>query len=261
MRKEKFNRVVRDAAIYEFVEASSEGEPNRWGQGPKISYHEGNFKAPDGSDLEVVVKTGWSFILQHYNPNQFYTCKIDGPDHGLIYDGPWPGFAWEVMFPDETMDCIIRPLELKDEPFLWEMLYQAIYIPEGQATLPRKIVQIPELARYVQDWGRKGDGGFLSGDTRTNEPIGAVWLRLPIGEYKGYGYVDDETAELSIAVLPEYRGKSIGTQLLTHLFASKYGQSSISLSVSVDNPAVWLYERFGFEIVGGSGQSLTMKRN
>ena len=261
MNKNKFRRVVRDAVIHEFVRANSEGEPHRWGQGPKISYREEKFKAPDGSDLEILVKTGWSFVLQHYNPNEFYTCKIDGPDHGLIYDGPWYGFAWEVMFPDETMDCIIRPLELKDEPFLWEMLYQAIYTPEGQATLPRKIVQIPDLARYVQDWGREGDGGFLGSNILTSEPIGAVWLRLPIGEHKGYGYVDDNTAELSIAVLPEYRGKGIGTQLLTHLFASKCGQSSISLSVSIDNPAVRLYDRFGFKIVGGSSQSFTMKRN
>lgn len=44
-----------------------------------------------------------------------------------------------------TMNCIIRPLELEDEPFLWEMLYQAIYVPEGQTPLPREIIQIPEV--------------------------------------------------------------------------------------------------------------------
>jgi hypothetical protein len=36
----------------------------------------------------------------------------------------------------ETMTCIIRPLKLEDEPFLWEMLYQAIHVPEGQTPLP-----------------------------------------------------------------------------------------------------------------------------
>ena len=59
-----------------------------------------------------------------------------------------------------TMNCIIRPLELEDEPFLWEMLYQAIYVPEGKTPLPREIIQIPELARYVQSWEREGDCGF-----------------------------------------------------------------------------------------------------
>jgi len=159
------------------------------------------------------------------------------------------------------MNYVIRPLELEDEPFLWEMLYQAIHVPEGQPPLPREIIQIPELARYVQSWGREGDCGFLSSDTLTSHPIGAVWLRLPIGEHKGYGYVDDNTFELSIAILPEYRGQGIGTQLLTHLLASEWGKSSISLSVSADNPAVRLYERFGFEIISRSDGSLTMKRN
>lgn len=159
------------------------------------------------------------------------------------------------------MTCIIRPLELEDEPFLWEMLYQAIHLPEGQTPLPREIIQIPELACYVQSWGREGDCGFLGSDTPTSPPIGAVWLRLPIGEHKGYGYVDDNTSELSIAVLPKYRGQGVGTKLLTHLFASEWGKSSISLSVSADNPAVRLYERFGFEIIGRSDGSLTMKRN
>jgi ribosomal protein S18 acetylase RimI-like enzyme len=160
----------------------------------------------------------------------------------------------------KTMTCIIRPLQIADEPFLWEMLYQALHIPEGQTPLPREIVQIPELARYVQGWGREGDCGFLSIKTSISQPIGAVWLRLPIGEHKGYGYVDDNTAELSIAVLPGYRGQGVGTQLLTHLFASEWGKLPISLSVSADNPAVRLYERFGFEIVSRSNGSLTMKR-
>ncbi|MEM1252982.1 MAG: hypothetical protein AAGI69_11160 [Cyanobacteria bacterium P01_H01_bin.21] len=35
----------------------------------------------------------------------------------------------------------IRPLTTEDESFLWEMLYQAIYIPEGQSALPREAVR------------------------------------------------------------------------------------------------------------------------
>ncbi|MCT7963955.1 GNAT family N-acetyltransferase [Laspinema sp. D1] len=158
------------------------------------------------------------------------------------------------------MNCIIRPLISKDQPFLWEMLYQALYFPKGQSVPPREVVQLPELARYVQGWKRVGDCGFLASDAATGQSVGAVWLRLLVGENKGYGYVDDDTPELSIAVLPEYRGQGVGTQLLIHLLASNCGQSSISLSVSVDNPALRLYERFGFEVVSKSDGSLTMKR-
>ncbi|MGD1855532.1 MAG: GNAT family N-acetyltransferase [Leptolyngbyaceae cyanobacterium] len=158
------------------------------------------------------------------------------------------------------MENTVRPLTLDDQSFLWEMLYQAIYVPDGQPALPQEIVQIPELARYVADWGREGDCGFLSTNVASQQTVGAVWLRLPIGEHKGYGYVDDPIPELSIAVLPNFRGQGIGTQLMTHLLTSACGQSPISLSVSADNPAVRLYQRFGFETISQQDGSLTMKR-
>jgi ribosomal protein S18 acetylase RimI-like enzyme len=159
----------------------------------------------------------------------------------------------------KIMAWIIQVLKDTDETFLWEMLYQALYLPEGQAALSREVVYSPELARYVQGWGRDSDDGFMAIDPLTEKAVGAVWLRLLIGENKGYGYVNDKTPELGIAIFPEYRGQGIGTQLLTHLLESSCGRSSISLSVSVNNPAVRLYERFGFEVVSRSGESLLMK--
>jgi GNAT superfamily N-acetyltransferase len=78
---------------------------------------------------------------------------------------------------------------------------------------------------------------------------------------KGYGYIDDETPELSIAVLPEYRGKGIGTDLLRHLIEEvRVRHRALSLSVSSDNPAIHLYKRLGFEVVEQTGTSLTMKK-
>jgi ribosomal protein S18 acetylase RimI-like enzyme len=158
------------------------------------------------------------------------------------------------------MDYIIRRLIPEDEPFLWEMLYQAIYVPEGEPAPPREIVRLPELARYVPGWGDASDCGFLASDAETRQAVGAAWLRLLTGTNRGFGYVDDTTPELSIAVLPEYRGRGIGTQLLVHLLESDCGHSTISLSVSPGNPAIRLYERFGFEVVGKNDASLTMRR-
>jgi GNAT superfamily N-acetyltransferase len=158
------------------------------------------------------------------------------------------------------MHCLIRSLTPTDQSFLWEMLYQALYVPIGQPALPREIIDRPELARYVEDWGGAGDEGFLAIDTVTQQSIGAVWLRQFTQANPGYGYVDDAIPELSIAVLPDYRAQGIGTQLLTHLFTSSLGQQSISLSVSIDNPAVRLYQRFGFAVVTRSAESLVMRR-
>lgn len=74
----------------------------------------------------------------------------------------------------------IRPLTLADAPFLWEMLYQALYVPHGHPPFPREIVQEPEISRYVHDWGKPDDLGFMA--LEDSKPVGAVWLRLLTGD-------------------------------------------------------------------------------
>ena len=106
----------------------------------------------------------------------------------------------------------------------------------------------------MHDWGQPDDIGVIA--LADEKPIGAVWLR----QIKAYGYVDDKTPELSIAVLPDYRGQGIGTRLMQELLATVRSQcAALSLSVSIDNPALRLYQRLGFEIVVMQGNSVTMK--
>jgi ribosomal protein S18 acetylase RimI-like enzyme len=156
---------------------------------------------------------------------------------------------------------LIRPVVLADEPFLWKMLYQAIYVPVGITPPSRDILSHPEIRRYLQDWGQPHDTGFIAVDQESAQPIGAAWLRLLTGNNKGYGYMDETTPELTIAVVPVYRGKGVGTNLLTHLLAQAQDRyPALCLSVSPDNPAMRLYQRSGFEVVKMSGTSLTMIR-
>jgi ribosomal protein S18 acetylase RimI-like enzyme len=151
----------------------------------------------------------------------------------------------------------VRSLSPADQEFLWEMLYQALYAPPGAPAFPREIVHQPEIRRYVEGWGRPGDMGFVAMEAQ--QSVAAVWIRLWAGEDCGYGYVDDETPELSIAVLPACRARGIGTGLMARMLAAARSEyPAISLSVSANNPAVRLYERLGFERVGESGSSLTM---
>lgn len=67
-------------------------------------------------------------------------------------------------------------------------------------------------------------------------------------------------AELGMAILSEYRGKGIGTELMRTTLeqARVMGVPAISLSVDPNNPAIHLYKRFGFEEVGIEGTSVTM---
>jgi ribosomal protein S18 acetylase RimI-like enzyme len=154
---------------------------------------------------------------------------------------------------------VIRPVEKSDEPFLWETLYHALYVPEGSPPFPREIVNEPEIAKYVSGWGKSGDLGFVLIDEASRLPVGAVWARLFESKSPGYGYVDDTIPELSIALLPGYRNLGLGTQLLRHMLEEAAGQfSGLSLSVSSENPARRLYERLGFSIIEVNGSSLKM---
>ena len=79
---------------------------------------------------------------------------------------------------------------------------------ESSKRPPRNIVYEPELAKYVQRWGCPGNTGLVS-TNEARKPIGVDWLRLLTSDNKGCGYIDDKTPELSITVLPAYRGKGM----------------------------------------------------
>ncbi len=151
----------------------------------------------------------------------------------------------------------LRPLQVSDEPFLWEMLYQALYVPEGQPPFSRDILAEPDIACYVRGWGRLGDWGLRACDG--DKPVGAIWLRLWAGTERGYGFVDETVPEMSIAVLKEYRGFGLGTRLIREVIRIARPQvPGISLSVVESSPARRLYERLGFRTIGRVGGSLIM---
>ena len=159
----------------------------------------------------------------------------------------------------ESTNLIIREASASDEPFLREMLYHSLYVPDGCAPFDRDIVTRPEIAKYVQGWGRSGDLGLIALDSSTDEAVGAVWMRIFSASEKGYGYVGDNIPELGIAVLPEHRGCGVGSALLQALVKiASAAYDAISLSVSTDNPAQRLYLRVGFERVEMCGNSVTM---
>lgn len=143
----------------------------------------------------------------------------------------------------------LAPLSTADESFLWEMLYMALYVPPGKPPFPREILQDPDIACYVQGWGRPGDWGLLAYDGDT--PVGAVWLRQWTGDHKGYGYVSPAIPELSIALLPDYRNQGLGSRMINAVITMAKGHfPGLSLSVVGSSPARLLYERLGFRKVG-----------
>ena len=65
---------------------------------------------------------------------------------------------------DDAQKIAIRPLTEADANWLWEMLYQAIYVPSGAEAPPREVIHEPGMAHYAADWGRPGDIGYLAVD-------------------------------------------------------------------------------------------------
>ena len=140
----------------------------------------------------------------------------------------------------------IRPLKSEGIPLLEEFLYQAIFIPQGLAPLPRSILKEPELEMYIKDFGQQPDDWALAAEV-AGRLVGAVWVRI----MKDYGYYNDRTPSLSISFLPDFRSQSLGQQLMTAMLdlLKAKGYPSVSLSVSKDNPAVRFYQRLGFVTV------------
>lgn len=42
------------------------------------------------------------------------------------------------------------------------MLYESLYVPEGQKTFNRNVIYEPFLSKYVEGWGKEGDLGFIA---------------------------------------------------------------------------------------------------
>jgi GNAT superfamily N-acetyltransferase len=140
------------------------------------------------------------------------------------------------------VNCELRAAVPSDEPFLREMLYLAVFVPPGEPPLPWSILSNPAIARYVEGWGtQNGDSGLIA--LVHGVPVGAAWLRYFPASCPGYGYVDEKTPELTIALHPAWRGKGIGSLLLERLLE---GVPAASLSCDPANPARTLYVRLGF---------------
>jgi len=118
----------------------------------------------------------------------------------------------------------------------------------------------PDIAKILHEWHRRnGDFSFIA-VVNHHDPVGAVWYRFFNSENHSFGYVNDETPEIGIAVSADYRGKGIGTELMREVIdhAKQIGIKQLSLSVDPHNFALKLYQKLGFTKVSESGTSWTL---
>ena len=151
---------------------------------------------------------------------------------------------------------MLRPGESQDVTFLRDMV--------RHTGLDRSGVTIdeepPPLSRYVVGWGRAGDTSLVALDESTHVPVGAAWYRLFTAAEPGYGFVDEATPELTVAVVPSRRGEGIGVALLTAIVeqARSAGFAAISISAVRDDAVVGLFEQNGFRPIREHGTAVIM---
>jgi GNAT superfamily N-acetyltransferase len=148
-----------------------------------------------------------------------------------------------------TLPCVIRQAGPQDVRFLRDMLKHAYHW---------RLNQDPDLpvARYVNNWGRPGDVGLIAWE---NGPIGAAWYRLFKASAPGFGFVDEQTPELTIAVVPSRRGGGLGADLMKALLDRARREGYAAISLSAEQGMTKLYERHAFRPVEEKDGTVTMK--
>jgi ribosomal protein S18 acetylase RimI-like enzyme len=140
------------------------------------------------------------------------------------------------------------------------MLLEAVNFSAEYRHDPAAPLNDPQVANYIAGWPRDGDRGFVAVDEQ-GEQLGACWLRYRSPNDPGYGYLDAETPELTLAVTRDARGRGIGRALLraTAADAQTRGLTMLCLSVEHANRgASRLYRSEGWQIVTSETDADTM---
>lgn len=147
----------------------------------------------------------------------------------------------------------IRAFEDADKLQLPRFLALAAHEEDIQIVLSN-----PDLARYIENFGRAGDCAVVA---QNNEQIiGIAWARLWAPDDHGFGWVDEQTPEMAIAVEADFWDQGVGARLIEALQSALRAKNAtqMSLNVRANSPAVRLYQRLGFEKIAASERANRM---
>lgn len=147
------------------------------------------------------------------------------------------------------MDYVARQINQDEWPLLEDFLYEAIYVPEGfEGEVPRSVIyDDPKCLAAFEGLGTLPDDRAVVAEA-DGKVVGACWVRTT----DEYGHIDGTTPSFSISLYKPYRGQGMGSAMMRALLGElrEAGYARASLSVQKENPALRLYERMGFRIVG-----------
>ena len=143
---------------------------------------------------------------------------------------------------------MLRPVGIHDVRFLRDMLRHAYHWRMGDPDLP--------VFRYVKNWGRPGDAGVIA--SAGPNAYGAAWYRLFPADAPGFAFVDEQTPEVTIAVVPSHRGKGTGGELLEALLERARAEGFAQISLSAEPGQTGFYEKHGFRELRREDGTVTM---
>ena len=143
---------------------------------------------------------------------------------------------------------MLRPADQQDTRFLRDMLRHAYHWRMGDPDLP--------VFRYVKSWGRPGDAGVIA--SSGPNAYGAAWYRLFPADAPGFAFVDEQTPEVTIAVVPSHRGKGTGGELLEALLERARADGFSQISLSAELGQTGFYEKHGFQELERKDGTVTM---
>ena len=143
------------------------------------------------------------------------------------------------------MNFTRRPASIEDEAFVRQLILQMVSDDLGAALWP-EAMRAPLLE--MQYRGRLDS-------IRVNWPDAEQEIILTDGQPAGWvviAHCEDAIHLVEIAILPEHRGKGVGTGRIRELLTeSDRTGKPVRLNVLTTNPANRLYERLGFRRTGG----------
>jgi ribosomal protein S18 acetylase RimI-like enzyme len=150
-------------------------------------------------------------------------------------------------------DLDLRPVRAGDEALLFRIYAgtraeELAVVPWDDAAKEAFLRQqfAAQSASYEQYAGRSHQVVLLDG-----EPVGRLYLAR----------TDGEILIVDIALLPEHRGRGIGTALLRDVLAEADADGKrVTIHVERLNPALALYERLGFRVAEDKGVYLFLVR-
>ena len=141
---------------------------------------------------------------------------------------------------------VLRTLAEYEYDILPIFLYNAIPQDDKEDLLDISVIREERFNKYIDKFGKEDDYALVW--EKDGQIAGLAWTRLFDESNKGFGYVSDDTLELTVSILPGYNVQKISAELIevisNELRIRDYKR--VSVSVSENDELLDVYKKYDF---------------